>query len=98
MLRFILTSVVCVDFKDRFKHRFEQCKKVIQATNNRQASRDIVELFAYEPIYQHMISHKTEEFSKAVLPPLHIEGRAPQREDFNLERFRTELSAQRPVA
>ena len=55
MLMLILIFVVCVDFNDRFKRRFEQCKKTIQAANNRQASKDVADLLAYETIYWHTI-------------------------------------------
>ena len=77
MLMLIFVFIACVDFYDRFKHQFKQCKKVIQVVNNRQASREGDHILAYEPIYRHMIPHKIEELSRISLPSLHIKGRAP---------------------
>ena len=47
----ILVFVAHVNFNDRFKRRFDQCKEAIRATNNGQALREVVDLLAYEPIY-----------------------------------------------
>ena len=49
---------------------------VIQAINNRKASRKVYDIHNYEPIYRHIIPHKTKELDWVTLPPLLIKGRA----------------------
>ena len=66
--------VACANFNDRFKRHFEQCKEAIQAANNREKSRDVADLLAYEPIYQYTILCTTTKVSKVNLPPLRIKG------------------------
>ncbi|GFZ15722.1 hypothetical protein Acr_25g0001310 [Actinidia rufa] len=48
-------------------------------------SRDVEALLEYEPYYQHRIPRRTADFIRANLPPLRMEGRAPQREAFSPE-------------
>ncbi|GFZ10850.1 hypothetical protein Acr_22g0002480 [Actinidia rufa] len=79
------TTEVCPTFNDKFKFRSDACKEAIRATNNMQESRDVEALLEYEPHYRHKIPHRTVEFIRASLPPLRIEGRAPQREAFSPE-------------
>ncbi|GFS36273.1 hypothetical protein Acr_00g0045040 [Actinidia rufa] len=84
------------EFNDNFKHYSEECKEAIQVTNNRQESRDVDALFLYKPHYPHKISHRTAKFVKASIPPLCIEGRAPQRDAFSPERPEAKLSTHLP--
>ena len=60
--------------KDQFKCRSDDCKEAIQAANNRKESRDVAALLLYEPIYWHMILHRTVEFVRLSITPLRIEG------------------------
>ncbi|GFS38017.1 hypothetical protein Acr_00g0055170 [Actinidia rufa] len=80
------------NFNDLFKRQSKEYKKVIQAVNNRQALRKVIDLLAYEPIYRHVIPHKAQELSMIRLPPLHIEGQASQRNIFSPKGSRAELN------
>ncbi|GFY82979.1 hypothetical protein Acr_02g0012190 [Actinidia rufa] len=46
-------------FNNRFKRHSDRCKEAIRAANNKQDSRDIDVLLAYEPYYQHKICHSS---------------------------------------
>ncbi|GFZ18289.1 hypothetical protein Acr_27g0000280 [Actinidia rufa] len=54
-------SSLLEDFNDQFKRRSKECKDAIQVINKRQESRKVIDILAYEPIYQYMIPHKAEE-------------------------------------
>ena len=62
----------CAYFNDQFRCRSKECKEVIQAINNRKASRKVTDLLVYKPVYQHVIPHKAEELGRIRLPPLRI--------------------------
>ena len=70
-------SVACADFNGKFKHRSEQCKEAIQAANNRQKSRDVAGLLAYELIYRHTIPRRTREVNSVSLPRAMLRGATP---------------------
>ncbi|GFZ08918.1 hypothetical protein Acr_20g0007260 [Actinidia rufa] len=57
------------DFNGRFKRWSEQCKKAIQAVNNRQVSREVAHLLVYEPIYQHTIRTRPMSSAGSVFLP-----------------------------
>ncbi|GFY90859.1 hypothetical protein Acr_07g0010550 [Actinidia rufa] len=84
-------------FNDKFKRQFKQCKKVVQAVNNRQASREVTDLLVYKSIYQHTIPHKSDELGRISLSTLHIKGRALQHETFSLERSGAKLHSHLPL-
>ena len=67
MLMFVF--VACTDFYDRFKHHSEKCKEAIQDANNRQESKDVTALLAYEPTNWHTIPSMATNLAKASLPP-----------------------------
>ncbi|GFY96449.1 hypothetical protein Acr_11g0007550 [Actinidia rufa] len=85
-------------FQRAFQVQSEDCKVVIQVVNNRQASRKVANLLAYESVYQHVIPHKAKELGRIRLPTLHNEGQAPHRSDFSLECSGTELNEEVPLA
>ncbi|GFY99202.1 hypothetical protein Acr_13g0006030 [Actinidia rufa] len=81
----MLPSHLYEEFNDKFKIYSDTYKEAIRAANNRQESRDIEVLLVYESYYRHRIPHKTVEFVRGSLPPLRIEGYAPQSEAFSPE-------------
>ncbi|GFY84010.1 hypothetical protein Acr_03g0007840 [Actinidia rufa] len=84
------------NFNDQFKCQSEECRKAIHAVDNRRASRSVDDIFEYKSIYRHVILHKAEEPNRICLPPLCIEGRAPQRNAFSLKGFKAELNENIP--
>ena len=66
--------------------------------NNKQDSRKVIDLLAYEPIYRHVIPFKAGELGRIRLPALHIEDRAPQRNDFGSKDSSAELNENFPLA
>ncbi|GFZ03343.1 hypothetical protein Acr_15g0019510 [Actinidia rufa] len=82
----------------KFKVYSKQCKEAIQAANNRQQSKDVTTLLAYEPIYQHTILCRAIELVRVSLPLLHIKGWALRHKDFRPERSGDELSMRQPTA
>ncbi|GFY91072.1 hypothetical protein Acr_07g0012680 [Actinidia rufa] len=89
--------VAYADFNNRFKHHSDECKEAIRATNSRRESRDIDEILAYKLHCRHKIPCKTADLIRANLPPMCIEGRAPLREAFGLERPKASTSTYRPL-
>ncbi|GFZ18311.1 SEC12P-like 2 protein [Actinidia rufa] len=79
--------------------RQPQTRKVTDnPVNNRQASRKVIDLLAYEPIYRHVIPHKADKLGRIRLPALRIEGRAPQRCNSSSRDFNAELNEDAPLA
>ena len=59
--------------------------------------RKVSDILVYEPIYLHMIPHKTEELKTINFPLLRLEGRDSQCEALSSERSKDELSAHIPA-
>ncbi|GFS29945.1 hypothetical protein Acr_00g0009250 [Actinidia rufa] len=83
-------------FLDECKRHSEECKEAIQATNNRQESRDVDALLLYELHYRHKIQHRAAKFVRVSLLSLCIEGQAPRRDAFSPERPKDKLSTHHP--
>ena len=79
------------NFNELFEKRFEYCKALIQNLNNKQASRKVVNLLVYEPIYYHIVPHRANDLDRVRLLVLRIEGRTPLHRAFSLEEFSIKL-------
>ncbi|GFS44222.1 hypothetical protein Acr_00g0089220 [Actinidia rufa] len=77
---------------------FKECKVAIRAVNNRQASRNVIDLLTYEPVYRYVIPYKADELGRIKLPTLLIEGWAPQCNDFSSNDLSAELNEDAPIA
>ena len=60
-------------------------------------SRKVANLLVYELVYRHMIPHKAKKLDKIQIPPLSIEGLAPQHAAFSSERYGAKLNANLPL-
>ena len=83
--------VAMEDFNELFRNKSEEYRETILVFNNRRASRKVVDLLAYEPVYRHVIPYKPDELGRIRLLALRIGGQAPRLTDFSLEDFRAKL-------
>ena len=74
MLILIRAFVVVTNFNKLFRNKSKECKGAIQAINNRQASRNVKDLLAYDPVYRHIILYKADELGRIRLSALRIKG------------------------
>ena len=81
----ILVPIVYIEFNDRFKHLFDNCKEAIWASNNRQESRDVVALLLYEPIYRHTLLHRTAGFVRVSIPLSSHDAFNPKRSEAEIQ-------------
>ncbi|GFY97539.1 hypothetical protein Acr_12g0000800 [Actinidia rufa] len=87
----IHTLVDVTNFNELFKKRSEKCKAAIQNLNNRQVSKKVADLLAYELIYYHIIPHQTEDLGRVRHLALCIEGSSPLGQAFSSKGFNTKL-------
>ncbi|GFZ05164.1 hypothetical protein Acr_17g0007360 [Actinidia rufa] len=71
------------NFNELFQNRSDKCKATIQALNNRQASKKVANLLAYDLIYCHVIPHRSDELGSVKLPTLCIEDSKEEGEEVN---------------